>query len=181
MSLSSAVQLDSGAWTNTPGGAIAAIQAGDADAASWMYRRYASGIRFFLRRGNREAPVDDSVLNVILDACRRIRSYSNVTIDQVTSIVLECTHSERAVISTGQARTTHRADLNLSSRVELMNCLFTALSSFERDLLLRSFLLNQTDSEIAQDLEISENTVVETRRRARDIFRRLAASGAHLN
>ena len=175
------LELQSDAPSPEPDPMMSAIREGQSEAAEWLYRRYSSGIRFFLRRSNREAPIDDSVLNVILESCRRIRRRGGVSAGELTSIVLECAKAEAALVrlSTEWSTSVGR-DINMRRRGEIASALFTGLSGCEREMVMRSLLLNQQDSEIARDLGLSENDIVEARRRARALFRKLS-EGQYVN
>ena len=175
------LELRAGAPSPDPDPMMVAIREGQSEAAEWLYRRYASGIRFFLRRSNREAPIDDSVLNVILESCRRIRRRSSLKAGDLTSIVLECTKAEAALVRRStEWRTSVGRDIGMRRRAEIASALFTNLSAWERDMVMRSLLLNQEDSEIARDLGVSESDIVEARRRARALFRKLSR-GQYVN
>lgn len=154
-----------------------ALQTDEALAARVLYRRYAAGVRFHLRRTQPVIPIDNIVLSVLIDASRRLRSTGPPTVEQITSTVLECTRAAAAQLpSQPEWNAVVQAGLNLQKRSELVNALFTSLKPEEREILLRAFLLDRSDDEISQEMSIPVDTVRDVRTSARNRFRRMSAN-----
>ncbi len=145
--------------------------------AERLYRRYASGIRFYLRRANPERAIEESVLTVLVRVARKLRAMPNIDEERIVPAVLECTREEADSIRVQPGwRTSIQADYSLQGRAKLVNTLFARLTPQERAILMRAYLLNEPDSRVAKVTGLTADAIAEVRSRARRHFGQIAAS-----
>jgi hypothetical protein len=151
---------------------VRALKLDEALAARILYRRFAAGVRFLLRRIHPTAPVENLVLSALIDASRKLRQMKVVTMERATATVLECTRTQaRFLPAAPESSPLVQIGLNLRQRSEIVNAVVTSLTETDRQILLRSFVLRQQDPQIASEMSIPLRRVSQARAEARMKFR----------
>jgi hypothetical protein len=152
----------------------AGLANGDPETARRFYQRYAPGVRFFFRRAHPDHQIDEAVFRTLLEATRRLRRAEWITDDSIGETVLACTRREAELLHLHVAAAPLPSmSLTLSRQTELVNQMLTEFTGQEREVLLRSLVLNQSDSAVAQELEINRSAIPRILAIARQRFRAL--------
>ncbi len=145
---------------------IPAIQSGDPQAAQWLYFIYAGQIRAYLRRHAGVAEVEDAVFSVLLEAIRTVRDMADPTVDDLSRVVREL--SQQGVFALRRARWQNTPTED--EQRELVGSVLGTLDSKEREAVLRSTVLSETDAEISSHLKIPIQQIRAARAKARVQF-----------
>lgn len=148
-------------------------------AARLLYRRYAPGVRFYLRKAQPGAPVDDAVLSVLIQAARQLRTANSVTVSEVTRVVLELARKEADSLKSACWISPAQPAFGMREQDNIMNSLFTRLLPAEREVLLRTYLLDESDREIAAATGLPQASLAQTRAEARERFQILCSTVAN--
>ena len=150
-----------------------AIRQGDSTAAHVLYAGYAGQIRRYLRRHTGIHDVEGTVFDVLIEAVRWVRELESPTIEELSQTVREL--SQQGVFALRRSRAAQRSagvgHLALEHDRELINGVFTVLDRREREILLRSFLLSESDDGISTELNLPVLQILKTRAKARVLYR----------
>jgi DNA-directed RNA polymerase specialized sigma24 family protein len=151
------------------------IREADPNAAESLYRLYASGLRMILRRQSGTTEVEDSIYIVLLQGARAVRDGKIDTLEALTTHMRDL-----ASVQVSQLRLQRTSEASppvppdRAKRLsETWNTLLTRLSLAERDVLLRAYLLEQSDRQISGETGMPPSVVRRTRSKAKALFRRL--------
>ena len=149
------------------------IHASHPVAAESLYRLYADGLRLFLRRHSGAGDVEDSVYIVLLQAARAVRDHQVDSLDLLTKHVRELAHSQIERLRSAAPPAPAIPDERLERLSENLSAVLTKLTLPEREILLRAYMLEQTDREISEETGITETTIRRTRAKAKAMFRQM--------
>lgn len=151
---------------------LKSIMDGDADAAEHLYHRYAVGIRSYLRRHTGRTEVEQSVLTILIRVSRHAREGRFNDDASLTRDVLLGARKEAARLQTLSVPSQEPPNAT-PDHVKLADSVLQERSDAEREVLLRSYLLEQEPDVIARQMNIPLAFVTETRCHGRTTFRRL--------
>lgn len=151
---------------------LSTVRQSDAAATPALQRVYGEGVAFLLRRGLAGCLREVSVLEVLLDATRLIRERQPLTFHELTSLVLECTRQRSARLkpSCRGAIDSPTVTVEQKQRTAMVNQTVRNLPPDEREVLRRTYVLQQTDATIAQGTNLSIEEIQSVRNRCRRLF-----------
>jgi DNA-directed RNA polymerase specialized sigma24 family protein len=146
------------------------IRMADAGAAPDLYRCYADLIRNTLRRYSGCDEIEDSVLLVFINTLRRVRFCDLRTRREFEQALENLAREEALVLRHRDIYNGQIPELALYRKGELVNSVLTRLDGTERDIVLRSYMLQQRGTDIAADLAIAVNEVERAQAKARRLY-----------
>ena len=167
--------MRTGARSDQP---LESIRQGDPAVARTIYETYAGPIGIYLRSRSGCADVHDATLAVLLEAMRAVRNLEIGSNEELTATILEL--SSQAALQLRQQREPSPA-MTLDRRNEVVNRMFGALDSSEREILLRSCLLAERDDEISRTLALPVVHVRRTHAKAKVLLHLCCDSGAQFH
>jgi RNA polymerase sigma-70 factor, ECF subfamily len=171
--------------------AIASSPAGAAQAEeSELYRRFAPRVRLYGRKHLRnDAAADDLVQQVLLVTIERLRAGEVRDPDQIGSFILG---TSRMLADSGERKTRRRESLTAQFHVPdlyaepfgppddiaVMERCLHSLAERDRRVLILTFYVEKTSSEIAEELGVTRTVVRVARHRALERLRGCVVRGA---
>jgi DNA-directed RNA polymerase sigma subunit (sigma70/sigma32) len=148
-----------------------AIRQRDPAAAQVLYTMYAGQIRTYLRRHTGIQDVENTVFSILVEAVRSVRDMEHATMNDLSQTVRELSQQGVFALRRNRASNSSPSARTLDRHRDLINSVFTVLDQREREILLRSFLLSENDTEISNELELPVLQIRQTRAKARVMFR----------
>lgn len=152
------------------------IRTSDPAAAETLYQLYADGLRLYLRRQTGRADVEDSVFAVLLHATRAARNGAVNSLGTFTHQVHVLARTRAELLKAFGSESPGEPDRRSVRLSEHVSAMMSQLLPTEREVLLRAYLLEQTDVEIAAGARLTEQAVRSIRSRARELFRSIRAA-----
>lgn len=146
------------------------IRSGDPAAAAPLYDLFAEGLKIHLRRTGAEAKVDEMVYAILVDVTRGIREARLTEAANLPAYVREAANAHVAKPRTSLASL--REGSASPASAEAMNHVLTGMSVQEREILVRYYQLGQGIQQIAAEMGMSEAAALNTKRIAREQFKR---------
>lgn len=151
------------------------LRESDPAAAESLYRLYADGLRMVLRRHSGISDVEDNVYIVLLQAARAVRDDHVSTIDGLTRYIREAAQSQIHQLRNAaqQDRAPAIPDARLRQLTDNLSTVMSRLTAPEREVLLRTYMIEQSDREISEQTGMSEPAIRNARSKAKLMFRQL--------
>lgn len=146
---------------------LVGIRQGDPGAAQKLYEVYGASIRRYFRRWPGIRDLEGAVFSTLLQVVRSVRQLEIVEPDELTHTVRTLCAQQLFDLSKTDAANA----MTLDRRGEVVNRLFTAMDSAEREVMLRSCVLLQREDDIAREASVSLTHVRRTQAKARALFR----------
>jgi hypothetical protein len=155
---------------------ILAIRREDPAAAERLYNRYAAGLTLQLCRKTGSMAVAEYVFEILVEATRQVRLGAVRDVNGMNAFILRRAGEIISRCGADAVAGRSASKLNLRNRHTVVSRVFTRLSSQEQEILLRCYVLNQADDQIARSMAVPDSFVNGVRTRVRIAIQNVSES-----